>query len=121
MADFKDDPNYMTFLNRIRKNVLNAMSNADGTYTSLDSELCLILALDIHMSEHSKFCITVPFHEVCEALKVVRSSSRTSVFQAMFALQVQTLFFEHVFFFSGISIPCTQSIISLPYAGERVA
>ena len=29
----------------------------------------------------------VPFHEVCEALKVVRSSSRTSVFQAMFALQ----------------------------------
>ena len=31
--------------------------------------------------------ITVPFHEVCEALNVVRSSSRTSVFQAMFALQ----------------------------------
>jgi len=31
--------------------------------------------------------MVVPFHEVCEALKVVRSSSRTSVFQAMFALQ----------------------------------
>lgn len=31
--------------------------------------------------------VPVPFHEVCEALKVVRSSSRTSVFQAMFALQ----------------------------------
>ena len=33
------------------------------------------------------FLVPVPFHQVCEALKIVRSSSRTSVFQAMFALQ----------------------------------
>ena len=58
VADFQGEPSFVTFLSRIRTNVLEAMANSD-----------------------------VPFHEVCEALKVTRSSSRTSVFQAMFALQ----------------------------------
>jgi non-ribosomal peptide synthetase component F len=58
VADFKHDPSFIDFVGRIRKNVLDAMANSD-----------------------------VPFHEVCEELRVDRSSSRTSVFQAMFALQ----------------------------------
>lgn len=58
VGDFSKDPTFVDFLSQIRKNVLEAMGNAD-----------------------------VPFHEVCEEIKVERSSSRTSVFQAMFALQ----------------------------------
>lgn len=58
VGDFSKDPNFIDVLSQIRKNVLEAMGNAD-----------------------------VPFHEVCEEIKVERSSSRTSVFQAMFALQ----------------------------------
>lgn len=30
IADFKDDPTFMAFLSRIRKNVLDAMANSDG-------------------------------------------------------------------------------------------
>lgn len=61
LADLEDEPSFLTFLGRVRSNVLAAMANSD-----------------------------VPFHEVCEHLKIVRSSSRTSVFQAMFALQERT-------------------------------
>jgi len=58
VGDFSADPSFDEILRQIRKNVLEAMGNAD-----------------------------VPFHEVCEEIKLERSSSRTSVFQAMFALQ----------------------------------
>lgn len=50
--------NFLDLLKLVRGNILEGMANAD-----------------------------VPFHKVTEALRVPRDSSRTSVFQAMFALQ----------------------------------
>ena len=88
VADFKDNPSFIVLLSRIRKNVLDAMANSDGK--TLDFRF----VGQIHTATLSPAFLraffsqnSVPFHEVCEALKVTRSSSRTSVFQAMFALQ----------------------------------
>eukprot|EP00957_Ditylum_brightwellii_P210464 15364998-Ditylum_brightwellii.AAC.1 len=62
VADFaqSEHPSFNNFLGKVRRNVLDAMANAD-----------------------------VAFHHVCEALNVQRDASQTSIFQAMFALQEQ--------------------------------
>jgi non-ribosomal peptide synthetase component F len=57
-AEMSESPSFTEILQIIRDNVMGGMANAD-----------------------------VPFHEVTEALNLPRDRSRTSVFQAMFALQ----------------------------------
>jgi len=56
-ATFHDTTTFEELLAQVRENVLEGMANAD-----------------------------VPFHDVVEALKVPRDSSRTPIFQAFFAL-----------------------------------
>lgn len=57
-AEFDSSLSFADLVGQIYKNILEGMAHAD-----------------------------TPFHKVTEALRVTRSSSRTSVFQAMFALQ----------------------------------
>ena len=43
VADFKDDPTFIAFLSRIRKNVLDAMANSDGK--KLDTRVITLHAM----------------------------------------------------------------------------
>lgn len=68
VADFIYEPCFKTSLSRIWKNVLDAMANSD------DKSLFLFDPANTFQLLTSTFeLLSVPFHEVYEALKVARS------------------------------------------------